>query len=268
MCAIFGVGFQFNTKIGGSTVARKIIRNLFVENMMRGRTASGIAYVRQDEITVLKDAVQGDKFIDSANYTDLETYRMVLADRVPLKDRPYFVMGHCRLKTKGTELDNKNNHPIVRDKVVGVHNGIISNDDALFTRYKNTFDRKATVDSEIIFALIEYYAETHKIHDAISRATQELCGGYGCTMVHTSQPHVLWFFRNHSPCDIFHYKEEGFIVWSSSSYFIEESLKEFNFKKPEIIEFPARTGIAIDFYRNKIFRFEINTSGERYAGYA
>lgn len=269
MCAIFGIGFQFNNKIGGSEVARKIMRNLFVENMTRGRTASGIAYVKENEILVLKDAVRAEEFIKSEDYAELEKWNMVLADKsTQIRKRPYFVMGHCRLKTKGTETDNKNNHPIVRESVVGVHNGVIVNDDSLFARYSDKFKRNAIVDSEIIFALIEHYSKTHGISEAIKMATEELTGGYACSMVHNSHPHVLWLFRNNSPCDIRHYKQEGIIIWSSSVYFIEESVKEFKFSEPEIIEIPARTGVAIDFYRNKISRFEVGSKSEGYYGYA
>ena len=69
------------------------------------------------------------------------------------------IVGHCRQKTKGTERNNANNHPIVRDLIVGVHNGMIHNDDITFNNYKDAIKRNGEVDSEIIFALIEYFSQ-------------------------------------------------------------------------------------------------------------
>jgi glucosamine 6-phosphate synthetase-like amidotransferase/phosphosugar isomerase protein len=270
MCAIFGIGFQKNTKIGESVVARKIMRNLFVENMMRGRTASGIAYVNVDEIVVLKEAVMGSAFIELPEYKKLEDTQMVLSSSTESKREDVtFAMGHCRLKTKGTEENNKNNHPIVTGDVVGVHNGVITNDDQLFDKYRTEFDRKADVDSEIIFALINHHSKIDitDISSAIIKTSNELIGSFSCTMVHRSQPHILWFFRNHNPCDILHYKEEGIIIWSSARFFIDESVKGLSLSSPEIIDFPQRSGLAIDFHRNLISRFDINTQNNRYIGY-
>jgi glucosamine 6-phosphate synthetase-like amidotransferase/phosphosugar isomerase protein len=58
--------------------------------------------------------------------------------------------------TKGHPMIAANNHPIRHGSVVGVHNGIILNDEEVFARYG--FERAQpgmTVDSEAIFALAE-----------------------------------------------------------------------------------------------------------------
>jgi len=262
MCAIFGMGFQWNTRVN-STLAKKVIRNLFTECMARGRTASGIAYVTSEEVKVFKAAVPGNELIRLPEYKTLEEGVLDTwiddGKAVPLKSRPFFAMGHCRLKTKGTEEINKNNHPIVRDSVVGTHNGVIVNDDTLFARYYDKFDRFAGVDSEIIFALIEHYSKEYPIADAISLTTQEMSGGYACSMVHVSQPYVLWLFKNTCPCDVLHFQEDGVIVWASDQSYINKATKYLGILNPKIIHFPARTGLAIDFYRDKIFRFSLDS---------
>ena len=60
---------------------------------------------------------------------------------------------HTRAATQGATKNNLNNHPIVTDKVIGVHNGIIGNDDTLFKTKQ--WDRRGDVDSEILFKYIE-----------------------------------------------------------------------------------------------------------------
>ena len=63
---------------------------------------------------------------------------------------------HVRDYTKGHPSLAANNHPIRHGSVVGVHNGIIVNDDELFDEHGIArAEPGMTVDSEIIFALAE-----------------------------------------------------------------------------------------------------------------
>ena len=67
------------------------------------------------------------------------------------------VLVHVRDYTKGHPTIEANNHPIRHGSVVGIHNGIIVNDEEIFERYG--FERAhpdMTVDSEAIFALAEH----------------------------------------------------------------------------------------------------------------
>ena len=58
--------------------------------------------------------------------------------------------------TKGHPTIEANNHPIRHGAVVGVHNGIILNDEELFEQHGWTRAHpEMTVDSEAIFALVE-----------------------------------------------------------------------------------------------------------------
>ncbi len=67
------------------------------------------------------------------------------------------VLVHVRDYTKGHPTIEANNHPIRHGSIVGIHNGIIVNDETIFSRYG--FERAhpdMTVDSEAIFALAEH----------------------------------------------------------------------------------------------------------------
>jgi hypothetical protein len=79
---------------------------------------------------------------------------------------------HVRDYTKGHPSLAANNHPIRHGAVVGIHNGIIANDEEILTRHG--FERAEpgmTVDSEAIFALAD---------EAESRAikAQDVLGGW------------------------------------------------------------------------------------------
>ncbi len=85
------------------------------------------------------------------------------------------VLVHVRDYTKGHPKIEANNHPIRHGSVVGIHNGIIVNDEEIFARYG--FERAQpdmTVDSEAIFALAEHSAGSpealEELHGAMATA--------------------------------------------------------------------------------------------------
>jgi len=269
MCAIFGIGFQKGHNICNNDMVRKIVRGLFLECMARGRTASGLAFCSGGEVQIIKKNVAACDFINLPEYKKAELSYMTVSPPTSIPEAavskfpPVAMIGHCRLKTKGTELDNVNNHPIVRERVVGVHNGVIGNDDQLFTRFEKDFDRNGRVDSEIIFALIEHFSgNAGAIAPAIQKAADLMRGGYACAMTHVNQPYIVWLFRNHSPCSILHYEDVGLVIWASLEVYIREAVKGFTLGEPKEIILPAREGIAIDLFQNKFYRFPLEIKEE------
>ena len=79
-----------------------------------------------------------------------------LLERIRVPEDASQLLVHVRDHTKGHPSLAANNHPIRHGTVVGVHNGIIENDDELFARHQiDRAEPGMTVDSEIIFALAE-----------------------------------------------------------------------------------------------------------------
>ena len=96
---------------------------------------------------------------------------------------------HVRDFTKGHPDIEANNHPIRHGTVVGVHNGIVLNDDALLDRYGiERAEPQMTVDSEAIFALMELRA-----HDP--RALSELRGAMAAAWLDDRDGAVLYVAR-------------------------------------------------------------------------
>lgn len=268
MCAIFGLGFMKGHKVTETEMVRDIVRKLFVENQVRGRTAAGLAFINSANIHVVKHDVAGAMLKDLRAYKEAEQQYMTF-QTVPAGDRaikiakepPISFIGHCRLKTKGSELDNVNNHPIIREEVVGVHNGMIGNDDRLFDIYSKAFKRNGRVDSEIIFALIEHFAKSpmNSIHSAIQKAAHAMTGSMACALVHRAYPHMLWIYRRGYPCSIRIFRDVGMIAWASIDHYITAATEDFTttLGTSEEIKLADRQGISIDLRRNIMYRFSI-----------
>jgi glucosamine 6-phosphate synthetase-like amidotransferase/phosphosugar isomerase protein len=96
---------------------------------------------------------------------------------------------HVRDYTKGHPRIEANNHPIRHGTVVGVHNGVIFNDDELMESHG--FERaepEMTVDSEAIFALAE-------AHDGDPEALEQLRGSMATAWLDERQPDRVFVAR-------------------------------------------------------------------------
>lgn len=136
MCGI--AGFSLNPK--ERLDARALATALLTEIKVRGRDATGAAWTDRDakKVRVSKAPVPADAFTAT---------RLMRMDPGTLT-----AVLHTRYATKGSPKNNGNNHPIMCKPIVGVHNGMIRNDDDLFTVIQR--ERQAQVDSEAAFALL------------------------------------------------------------------------------------------------------------------
>ena len=136
MCGIAGFSVPKDHRLD----ARVLSQSLLEEIVTRGYDATGMAWTDSDgKVWYVKSDVCADEFIDTAlDQLDADAKTVIL---------------HTRWATKGSPSIEGNNHPIVRPGIVGVHNGVITNDDEVFSLLNA--ERYAQVDSEAAFALIE-----------------------------------------------------------------------------------------------------------------
>ena len=81
-----------------------------------------------------------------------------LLERISVPDEATQVLIHVRDYTKGHPRIAANNHPVRHGAVIGVHNGIILNDEEIFARHGlERQEPEMTVDTEAIFALVHEY---------------------------------------------------------------------------------------------------------------
>jgi glucosamine--fructose-6-phosphate aminotransferase (isomerizing) len=112
-----------------------------------------------------------------------------LMDEVHVPSASTQVLVHVRDYTKGHPTIEANNHPIRHGSVVGIHNGIILNDEEIFARYG--FERAhtdMTVDSEAIFALAEHA-------EGSPEALEELHGAMATAWLDERDESVLFLAR-------------------------------------------------------------------------
>lgn len=138
MCGIAGFSLSDTCAIDPMRATRVLLASV----AERGADAAGCAYEEPNAgLVVNKQPGGASRFLEVVH--------------VPGAVRQLLL--HVRDFTKGRPSLMANNHPIRHGDVVGVHNGKISNDDAVFIELGRTrFEPGMTVDSEAIFASLDH----------------------------------------------------------------------------------------------------------------
>jgi glucosamine 6-phosphate synthetase-like amidotransferase/phosphosugar isomerase protein len=141
------------------------------------------------------------------------------------------VLVHVRDYTKGHPSLDANNHPIRHGSVVGIHNGVIRNDDEIFAHYG--FERaepEMTVDSEAIFALAEH--ERGRAHPL-----SQLYGSLATAWLDEREPDVLFLARGIGrPLWLGEGRRELFFASTREALELVESYAGLRLRKREVPE--------------------------------
>src|SRR5207253_1916725 len=136
MCGIAGYSLSPESSVNRTLAAQALLAGI----AERGSDAVGYAYraPAQGFSTVVKQ----------------RTPASLLLERIDVPQAATHVLVHVRDYTKGHPSIPANNHPVRHGPVVGIHNGIIVNDDELLGCHSCArAEPRMTVDSEAIFAV-------------------------------------------------------------------------------------------------------------------
>jgi glutamine phosphoribosylpyrophosphate amidotransferase len=170
VCGIAGYSLSARSGVDRTLAAQALLAGI----AERGADAVGYAYRRgEGPVTIHKQRSGASALLEDVIVPAGTTEAVI----------------HVRDYTKGHPSVEANNHPIRHGAVVGVHNGIVTNDDELLARYG--IARAApqmTVDSEGIFALMEL-----REHDP--RALSELRGAMAAAWLDDRDDPTLYLAR-------------------------------------------------------------------------
>ncbi len=171
MCGISGYSLHPRSRVERTLAAQALLAAI----AERGADAVGYAYRAPHETypTVVKQRTPASQ----------------LLDRVSVPADANQLLVHVRDYTKGHPSIAANNHPVRHGPVVGIHNGIIVNDDELLAPHSCArVEPRMTVDSEAIFALA-----AHSRNDA--RALEPLRGAMATAWIDEREAGVVFVAR-------------------------------------------------------------------------
>lgn len=262
MCGILGKMTTGKSEVSFNNY-RKCIDELFLLSESRGKEASGVCIMRDDEIRVIKAGVRASKLIKTYEYK--RNIGILRDDRLSgrrISDSYRFVMGHARMVTNGSALNQANNQPIVHGDLVIVHNGIIVNDEDLWKKYSD-LKRKAEVDTEIFAALLEKFDYKKDFLKAFNEVLSEIEGSLSVAIV-DRRSGFLVLYTNTGSLYVGVNKSKNDYTFASERYILErvlikcESSIAAEDKKYHIIHVKAGNGLIINLH-NGICRQFLNS---------
>jgi len=230
MCGIFGIIIKKSAVT--ATTLQEATDTLLLLSQSRGKESSGIMLRTNNSIAVYKEPVEASRFIREKTYQDM------LHDAYTQSADSLAVVGHARLVTNGDESYNYNNQPVVRDGIVGVHNGIIVNDQVLWSRHGELL-RSYDVDTEILFALVrERMNQGYQLQDSLRSAFNEIQGTASIALFFNDVP-VLALATNNGSLYLAEDPGNNFHVFASEKIFLTKF-----FTRPAFAILPKRVTIT------------------------
>jgi glucosamine 6-phosphate synthetase-like amidotransferase/phosphosugar isomerase protein len=213
MCGIAGYSLSAKSALDRTLAAQSLLAGI----AERGADAVGYAHRSPGDAypTVVKQRTPASQLLERIDVPQAATELLV----------------HVRDYTKGHPSIAANNHPVRHGPVVGIHNGIILNDDELLAPFSCArAEPRMTVDSEAIFALA-----AHSHNDPL--ALEELTGSLAAAWLDARVPGTIFAARGAGrPLWIGAGKHELFFASTRRALEVVEQYAHVKLRKSEITE--------------------------------
>lgn len=185
MCGIASV--IINKKDNHKT-GKRVFKTLMIGNEARGKDSTGVLTINRSNKTfsLFKSTVKSSEFMNRKKFKQVEGDVYI---------------GHTRFATKGA-VTERNAHPLVKDKIILVHNGMISNDDELA---KSNNNQQFQVDSEVLLPIVQEEA-----WDKLQKLQ-----GTANFIAWNKETNILYIERHDNPLYWYVNEDEGIIALSS-----------------------------------------------------
>ncbi len=202
MCGIFGF---LNYKSKSIKNLSGLTNLLAEESAVRGTDATGISFVSDDEICILKEA----KSAYDISFKHSDSVKALI--------------GHTRHSTQGSCKNNQNNHPFLGDcknaEFSLAHNGVLLNDADLKIKY-NLPKTGIKTDSYVAVQLLEHKNELTP--DSIKFMAENVQGSFSFSIL--DDKNNIWLVKGDSPIEILNFPKYGLIVYASTEVILWRAL--------------------------------------------
>jgi glucosamine 6-phosphate synthetase-like amidotransferase/phosphosugar isomerase protein len=212
MCGIAGYSLSSRSAVDRTLAAQSLLAGI----AERGADAVGYAHRSAGSYPVV---------------TKQRTPASMLLERIAVPQDATELLVHVRDYTKGHPSISANNHPVRHGPVVGIHNGIILNDDELLAPHTCArSEPRMTVDSEAIFCLA-----AHSHNDP--HALEELHGSLAAAWLDARVPGTVFAARGAGrPLWLGTGKHEVFFASTRVALEVVEQYARVKLRKHEVAE--------------------------------
>ena len=228
MCALFG--WLDYKGIVSDRLLKKLTQALANAAEERGTDASGIAYVKNDKVTIFKRPKPAHKI------------------RFNAPNGTRAIMGHTRMTTQGNEKFNYNNHPFYGHADVDfafAHNGVLYNDKELRVE-KHLPQTQIETDSYVAVQLLEQQGKLN--FDSLKNMAELVQGSFCFTAL--DENNTLYIVKGSNPMCLLHFAQLGLYIYASTESILKRVLQKAGFHKYPfaVLHVEEGTILKIDHY--------------------
>ena len=150
MCGIFGVIAKNKSGYSNHFLKKSLI-TLAKLSETRGKDSSGLCSLnhQNNSFNIIKGPIPANQLLRRNKVKSIldSVFSKQNNDKIKL------AFGHARLVTNGTQLEDANNQPVLKDDIICIHNGIVVNVDDLWAA-NTQLKRENEIDTEVLPSLI------------------------------------------------------------------------------------------------------------------
>jgi glutamine---fructose-6-phosphate transaminase (isomerizing) len=256
MCGIYGVIVSRESHYSQDFLT-KALQTLAKLSESRGKDSSGLCLnggKEENETIVLKGPVPVSNLI-KRKLVKKEIDNIFSTSRL---NKGRYAFGHARLVTNGTQLNDANNQPVIKDGIIGVHNGIIVNVDDLWEKH-NKLIRDNEIDTEVLLALIRLEIKNRKsLVEAVSNSINKVYGTVATALAFNDIDKFVLATNNGSLYTLHNNKD--ILFFASERFMLSEFEKKVNISKIgsyKINQINSNNGVLIDLNEFNIQAFSL-----------
>ncbi len=247
MCGIFGV-IPLKKNISPKKLLATFTK-LMLLSESRGKEASGLAWHTGTSIIIYKEPLRGSQLVKTKAYRELFHTRFM----------PLALIGHTRLATHGSQKNFRNNQPIATRDLVGVHNGIITNDRHLAKRFR--LHRSSQLDTEVMLRLTNFFMTKGATPQKALGRTFDLIEGSASVAILLRNSKALLLATNTGSLYITRTSNPAFVLFASEEVILKRLLITLFFLQPSKIRIShvrPESGVHITLRSQKIRSFPMS----------
>jgi len=220
MCGILGIIVGENADLSPE-VLKYLVKKLYVLSESRGKEASGIAVRVIDKVYVLKMPVPSSEMIKTEKFKEI--FKNIINSKNSNNlNLPLAIIGHSRLVTSGESESNLNNHPIIGDGAIIVHNGVIANYKDLWKQY-SSLKKESDVDTEVLVKLLQMFRKKENLPNAAKKVFSCIEGSASIATLFDDTNEML-LATNVGSLYICQSNNKKVIIFASEKHILEEVL--------------------------------------------
>ncbi len=222
MCGIFGLHLKSLTSLKKEEIKKdiKLISHL---SRTRGQDTYGISIFNDKTEKIFKQNIDPLKIFNRRDYKKFISQTLEDLNI----NSPLSINGQTRLVTNGTKFLAKNNQPLITKNIIGVHNGIIVNQE-----FQNNSEHKINYEGYNVKSdSLIFYEELSEIYQKdplnfISNFTNFMKKIDGNYSIHFRIPELKINFLSSNCGSLYYISDENYIIYASE----KEILRKFQTK--------------------------------------